>query len=104
MARVPAPILALVGVVNLPIIKFSVEWWNTLHQQASVFRLDGPTIAASMLWPLLIMALGFTLLFATLLLLRMRTALIAAKIRALRLAEVERRRPAAAVPRQQVLT
>ena len=83
-------ILALVGVVNLPIIKFSVDWWNTLHQPASVFRLGGPTIAASMLWPLLIMALGFTLLFVTLLLIRMRTALLAAKIRALRMAEVER--------------
>ncbi|HJT05305.1 MAG TPA: heme ABC transporter permease [Stellaceae bacterium] len=83
-------ILALVGVVNLPIIKFSVDWWNTLHQPASVFRIGGPTIAASMLWPLLIMALGFTLLFVTLLLIRMRTALIAAKIRALRMAEVER--------------
>ena len=83
-------ILALVGVVNLPIIKFSVDWWNTLHQPASVFRLGGPTIAGSMLWPLLIMALGFTLLFVTLLLIRMRTALLAAKIRALRMAEVER--------------
>jgi heme exporter protein C len=83
-------ILALVGVVNLPIIKFSVDWWNTLHQPASVFRLGGPTIAASMLWPLLIMALGYTLLFATLLMVRMRTALLAAKLRALRLAEVER--------------
>ena len=69
-------ILALVGVVNLPIIKFSVDWWNTLHQPASVFRLGGPTIAASMLWPLLIMALGFTLFFVTLLLVRMRTALM----------------------------
>ena len=83
-------ILALVGVVNLPIIKFSVEWWHTLHQRASVFRLDGPAIDASMLWPLLIMALGFALFFATLLLIRMRTALLTAKIRALRMAEVER--------------
>src|SRR5712692_10049001 len=90
-------VLALVGVVNLPIIKFSVDWWNTLHQPASVFRLGGPTIAASMLWPLLIMALGFTLLFVTLLLIRMRTALIAAKIRALRLAEVEREAHSAAL-------
>ena len=88
-------ILALVGIVNLPIIKFSVDWWNTLHQPASVFRLGGPTIAASMLWPLLIMALGFTLFFVALLLIRMRTALIAAKIRALRRAEVERRGAAA---------
>ena len=78
-------ILAIVGIVNLPIIKFSVDWWNTLHQPASVFRLGGPTIAASMLWPLFAMALGFTLLFAALLLLRMRTALVAARARALRL-------------------
>ncbi len=78
-------ILALVGAVNLPIIKFSVDWWNTLHQPASVFRLGGPTIASSMLWPLLVMALGFTLFFVTLLLLRMRSALMAAKLRALRL-------------------
>src|ERR1700730_16602672 len=83
-------ILALVGVVNLPIIKFSVDWWNTLHQPASVFRLGGPTIDATMLWPLLIMALGFTLFFVTVLLIRMRTALLAAKVRALRLAEVDR--------------
>src|SRR5215213_1668478 len=54
-------ILVLVGAVNIPIIKFSVEWWNTLHQPASVMRLDGPTIHASMLVPLLIMALAFTL-------------------------------------------
>ncbi len=95
-------ILALVGIVNLPIIKFSVDWWNTLHQPASVFRLGGPTIAASMLWPLLIMALGFMLFFACLLLIRMRTALIEAKIRALRRAEIERH--TAAAPRQAALS
>ena len=78
-------ILAIVGVINLPIIKFSVDWWNTLHQPASVFRLGGPTIAASMLWPLLVMAVGFMLLFAALLLVRMRTALIAARARALQI-------------------
>ncbi|HEY3918206.1 MAG TPA: heme ABC transporter permease [Stellaceae bacterium] len=78
-------ILALVGVVNLPIIKFSVDWWNTLHQPASIFRLGGPTIAASMLWPLAVMALGFTLFFVTLWLMRIRSALMAAKLRALRL-------------------
>jgi len=83
-------ILALVGIVNLPIIKFSVDWWNTLHQPASVFRLSGPTIAASMLWPLLVMAAGFTVFFFALLLLRMRTALLAARVRALRLALSER--------------
>ena len=79
-------VLALVGVVNLPIIKFSVDWWNTLHQADSVFRLGGPTIDPSMLWPLLIMGLGYLLLFKTLLLVRMRTALNEAKVRALRLA------------------
>ena len=60
-----ASILTLVGVINIPIVKFSVDWWNTLHQPASVFRMGGPTIAASMLWPLLVMAAGYTLLFAT---------------------------------------
>jgi heme exporter protein C len=78
-------LLALVGVVNLPIIKFSVDWWNTLHQPASVLRIGGPTIAASMLLPLLVMAVGFSLLFGWLLLLRMRTALNEKKARALRL-------------------
>jgi heme exporter protein C len=82
-------ILALVGVVNLPIIKFSVDWWNTLHQPASVFRLGAPTIAASMLWPLFIMALGFTLFYVTLLLVRMRSALMAAKLRALHLQQFQ---------------
>ncbi len=67
-----AAIMTLVGVINLPIIKFSVDWWNTLHQPASVIRLDGPTIHPSLLWPLLVSALGFTLLFATLHLLAMR--------------------------------
>jgi heme exporter protein C len=83
-------VLALVGSVNVVIIHYSVEWWSTLHQPASVFRMGGPTIDASMLWPLFVMALGFTLFFVALLLVRMRAALIAAKIRALRLAEVER--------------
>jgi heme exporter protein C len=78
-------LLALVGVVNLPIIKFSVDWWNTLHQPASVMRLGGPTIDVSMLVPLLVMAAAFGLLFLWLLLLRMRTALNERKARALRL-------------------
>jgi heme exporter protein C len=76
-------LLALVGVVNLPIIKFSVDWWNTLHQPASVVRMGGPSIALSMLLPLLVMAIAFTLLFGWLLLLRMRTALNQRKIEAL---------------------
>ncbi len=80
-----AAILALVGVVNLPIIKFSVDWWNTLHQPASVLRLDGPAIDPSMLWPLLLMAAGFTLFFVTVLILRVRGEIAAAKVRNLQL-------------------
>ena len=93
-------VLALVGVVNLPIIKFSVDWWNTLHQSESVFRAGGPTIDPSMPWPLLIMAVGYLLLFQTLLLVRMRAALNERKARALRLAAPQRRiaPPAAAAP------
>ncbi|MEO3389423.1 heme ABC transporter permease [Mesorhizobium sp. CAU 1741] len=68
-----AAILTLVGFINIPIIKFSVDWWNTLHQPASVMRLDGPTIHPTMLWPLLICAIGFTLLFFTLHMMAMRT-------------------------------
>jgi heme exporter protein C len=78
-------LLALVGVVNLPIIKFSVDWWNTLHQPASVMRIGGPRIDIAMLVPLVIMAVGFLLLFLTLLMLRMRTILNERKAMALRL-------------------
>src|SRR5579872_1388807 len=82
-------VLALVGVVNLPIIKFSVDWWNTLHQPASVFRMGAPTIDTSMLVPLLVMAVAFMLYFAALLMLRMRTAILASRVRAARLGEAE---------------
>src|SRR6185312_9219883 len=61
-----AAILALVGAVNLPIIKFSVDWWNTLHQGESIVRPGGPAMASVFLWPLGFMALGFTLLFFSL--------------------------------------
>jgi heme exporter protein C len=80
-----AAILTLVGSVNIPIIKFSVDWWNTLHQSASVFRTDGPTIHPSMLWPLLIMAAGMTLLFAALLLMAMRTEILRRRVRAMQI-------------------
>ena len=76
-----AAILALVGFVNVPIIKFSVDWWNTLHQPASVMRLDGPTIDPSMLWPLLIMGAAFKFFYLTLLLLRIKSELLEARIR-----------------------
>jgi heme exporter protein C len=78
-------LLALVGVVDLPIIKFSVNWWNTLHQPASILRAGGPSIDISMLLPLLVMGVGFALLFGWLVLLRMRTALNEKKARALSL-------------------
>lgn len=78
-------ILTLVGAIDLPIIKFSVDWWNTLHQGASVFRLGGSTIYPTMLVPLLIMAAGFTLLFATLHLAAMRNEILRRRVRTLRL-------------------
>lgn len=67
-----ASILALVGVVNIPIIKFSVDWWSTLHQPASVIRLDGPTIDGSMLLPLLLMAAAYQAYFIVVFLWRMK--------------------------------
>ena len=84
-----AAILALVGIVNVPIIKFSVDWWNTLHQPASVLKLGGPAIHPSMLAPLLLMALAFTTYYMWVLLLRLQGEIIAGKIRALRLRQVD---------------
>lgn len=84
-----AAVLALVGFVNIPIIKFSVDWWNTLHQPASIARFDAPAIDPSMLVPLLLMAIAFTLYFVTMLLVRMRADLNAARARALRLSAAE---------------
>jgi len=78
-----AAILTLVGAVNLPIIKFSVDWWNTLHQPASVFRMGGPTIDLSMLKALLVMALAFTLLFVTLDLMAIRNEILRRRVRRL---------------------
>jgi heme exporter protein C len=69
-------ILAMAGLINLPIIKFSVDWWNTLHQPASVIRFDGPTIHASKLWPLTVMALAFTVLLTAIVLTTMRTMIV----------------------------
>jgi heme exporter protein C len=78
-------ILTLVGAIDLPIIKFSVDWWNTLHQGTSVFRLDGSTIHPTILVPLLLMAATFTLLFMTLLLAAMRNEILRRRVRTLRL-------------------
>ena len=76
---------AILGVINLPIIKFSVDWWNTLHQPASVTRLDAPAIHSSMLWPLLVMALACMTYFATVLLWRIEAALAERRLAARRL-------------------
>ena len=76
-----AAILTLVGAINLPIIKFSVDWWNTLHQPASVFRVGGPTIHPSILSPLFAMAIAFTLLFVTLHLAAMRNEILRRRVR-----------------------
>jgi len=84
-----AAILCLVGAVNIPIIKFSVDWWNTLHQPASVMTLSGPSIHISMLIPLLLMALGFTFYFVAVLIVRIQREIVARKIRALRLMQAE---------------
>ncbi len=78
-----AAILTLVGVVNIPVIKFSVDWWNTLHQPASVFRMGGSTIHPSMLWPLLVMALAASLLFLTLHLMAIRNEILRRRLRRL---------------------
>ena len=66
------------------IVKFSVNWWNTLYQSAAAFRMDGPTIHPSLLWPLAIMALGFTLLFFTLHMALMRNEIWSRRIAAMR--------------------
>lgn len=69
-------VLAVVGVVNVPIIHYSVTWWNSLHQAPSVMRLGKPTISSAMLWPLLTMLLGFTLYFVAVLLVRLRAEIL----------------------------
>ena len=78
-ARVAA-IMTLVGLIDIPIIKFSVDWWNTLHQPASVFRAGGSTISGSMLWPLLVMALGASALFLTLHFMALRNEILRRRI------------------------
>jgi len=80
-----AAILSIVGVINVPIIKFSVDWWNTLHQPASVIKMDGPAIHSSMLTPLILMAVGYTSLFIWILLIRARAELNLQKVHALKI-------------------
>jgi heme exporter protein C len=80
-------VLSLVGIVILPVIKLSVEW-NSLHQPASVMRLGAPTIHASLLWPLLVMAAGMTVLFLALYLKATRNEILRRRVRTLRTFEV----------------
>lgn len=91
-----AAVLTLVGALNLPIIKFSVDWWNTLHQPASVVRLDGPTIHPDQLWPLLVMAVAFTMLFLVLHLMAMRNEVLRRRVRALRMRAASASQPGTA--------
>ncbi len=81
-------ILVLVGFINIPIIKFSVDWWNTLHQPASVIKMGGPSIDASMLWPLLLMTVAYTTYYLWVLLIRIRAEIIGNKIRIARMKQV----------------
>lgn len=83
-------ILTLVGAVNLPIIKFSVDWWYTLHQPASVFRMGGPTIDRAMLTPLFVMGIAYLLLYLVLLILRMKTELTLRRIERLQIVAADR--------------
>jgi len=76
--------------VNLPVIKFSVDWWNTLHQPASITLTGAPTMSRDMLWPLLVCAIGFTLTFAAIVVARTRAAVMERRIRGLLLAQAER--------------
>jgi heme exporter protein C len=84
-----AAILTLIGAINLPVIKFSVDWWNTLHQPASVLRLGGPTIHPDLLTPLLLMAAGFAMLFAALLLAAMRNEILRRRLHSMHLMGAE---------------
>jgi heme exporter protein C len=80
-----AAVLTLVGAINLPIIKFSVDWWNTLHQPASVFRVGGPAIDKSILVPLFAMAIAFTFLFVTLHVAAMRNEILRRRVRSMQM-------------------
>lgn len=82
-------ILALVGVVNLPVIKFSVDWWNTLHQPSTITVTGAPSMHVDMLWPLLTCILGFSLGFAAIVVARLRAAVMERRIRGLLMAQAQ---------------
>jgi heme exporter protein C len=85
-----AAVLTLVGAINIPIIKFSVDWWNTLHQPASVIRMGGSTLDRAFLIPLLVMAIGFTLLFLTLHIAAMRNEILRRRVRTLQMLQASK--------------
>lgn len=79
-----AAVLGLVGLINLPIVKFSVDWWNTLHQPASLLRADGPAMTAAYLTPLLTMMAAYGVLFAAVWITGIRTEVLSRRLRTLR--------------------
>lgn len=83
LAAKAVAILTLAGFINIPIVKFSVDWWSTLHQPASVFRLGGPTMHAAYLTPLIFCALGFSFLFGAMLMVAMRSEILRRRVRTL---------------------
>lgn len=93
-------VMGVVGIVILPVIKFSVDWWNTLHQPASIVRSGGAAIHTSILIPLLVMAAGFTILFTAMHLHAMRNEILRRRVKALTMAEVERASATAAGERE----
>jgi heme exporter protein C len=84
-----AAVLVLVGAINLPIIKFSVDWWNTLHQGESIFRAGGPEIDPTILRPLFAMAIAFLLLFVTLHLAAMRNEILRRRVRTMQMMQAQ---------------
>lgn len=89
-------ILAVIGAINVPVVKFSVDFFNTLHQPASVARIGGPSLHVDILYPLLACAIGFSFLFAALVVARTRAAVMEKRIRQLQLAQARRRESVAA--------
>ena len=86
-----AAVLTLVGAINIPIIKFSVDWWNTLHQPASVLKMGGSSLDKSFLYPLLVMGVAFSLLFLTLHLAAMRNEILRRRVRSLQMLQASQR-------------
>ena len=86
-----ARVVALVGVINIPIVKFSVDWWNTLHQPASILRRGGPAIDASILWPLAMMFVASALFFLCTHLMLLKNEVRARKLRAEQMKSMEKR-------------